>query len=153
MAGSTRALPRNNAGFLRWSGRLQTLRAMALIAQAQLLIRFVPLDKWHRSLGRVIKPVAGKNEAGAGDSWAKAQAARVKRAATRFPVEPKCLAQAMALQWLLVKGNASSRLVIAMKGEGAKEPDGFHAWVELDGEMLIGECDSSQYRTLMTFGR
>jgi hypothetical protein len=138
---------------LRWSGRMQTLRAMALIIRAQFLIRFVPMTRWHKSLGEVIDPATCHANIGVSMDRARNHAARVKRAASRFFSEPKCLAQAMALQWLLIRERIPSRLVIAMEKEGLETGDAFHAWIELNGEMLIGACAPMRYRTLLTFGR
>ena len=136
---------------------------MGLIARAQWLIRRSPMSQWRRTLGELVEQ--GEAEVGwhaqsqsvaDGDlRHAAAWARRVERASKRFPTEPKCLPQAMALQWLLAKSEYPSILMIAMQrddnaADDAREHD-FHAWVELGGHMLIGAVDRSHYRPVLSF--
>lgn len=141
-----------------WSLRLQTVRAALLLLRAQLLIRFVAMARWHGSLGQVVDEA----QAGAGDgtqndpavlATAHAHARRVERAAARFPKAPSCLAQAMALQWLLAPKGFGTRLVIAMQHGDRSAAHGWHAWVELGDVMLIGQCDAARYRRVLCFAR
>lgn len=139
-----------------WSLRLQTLRAALLLLRAKFLIRFVPMARWHGSLGQVADEAHGR----AGDSAqiqpavlaiARAQARRVERAAARFPIEPSCLAKAMALQWLLASTGLGTTLVIAMQHGDRSAEHGWHAWVELGDTMLIGQCERACYRRVLCF--
>ena len=138
MATSRPAKAPDDAGPGIWAARLQTLRAIMLILRAQLLVRFVPLAKWHGSLGKVIEGDANIEIAASSFGLAVSRAARVKRAAARMPAEPKCLAQAMALQWMLVREGFPSRLVVARHRDEMAVQHAYHAWVELDGQSLTG---------------
>ncbi|MEP5936802.1 MAG: lasso peptide biosynthesis B2 protein [Erythrobacter sp.] len=142
-----------------WSLRVQTLKAAFLIARAQWLIRRSPMKNWRGSLGTLIEQDALACPQSIPEFEMRAAAAvarRVTRAAQRFPLEPKCLPQAMALQWALAAEKTPSRLIIAMQNDApvAMDEDGhaFHAWVELGGQFLIGACDRTQYRTVLAFG-
>lgn len=73
------------------------------------------------------------------------------RAAHYFPFTVKCLPQAMALQWQLRRRRIGSQLVIAMLKAGrSAAADPYHAWVELGGIMVLGNCERSDYAVLMT---
>ena len=141
-----------------WSLRVGTLKSMLLILRAQWLIRCSPMSRWRGSLGRLVEHDTPKHNHSIGADQLRAAAVlarRVERGAARFPTEPKCLPQAMALQWLLGATGADSRLVIAMqreaeRSEGADE-HAFHAWVEWGDQMLIGLCDPSDYRKVLIF--
>ena len=141
-----------------WSLRVQTLKAIFLILKAQWLIRRSPMADWRGSLGNLIEvnALVGSRAIPAIElSHATAQARRVDRAAKRLPVEPKCLPQAMALQWMLASTGSPSRLIIAMQKEAVGETEqganAFHAWVELGDQILIGWCDRTQFRTVLAF--
>ena len=116
------------------------------------------MSRWHGSLGELVEPRTSNlnDEIDAAQLRAAAGLARrVERGAARFPTEPKCLPQAMALQWLLGATGADSRLVIAMqrqpeRSDGTDE-HAFHAWVEWGDQMLIGLCDPSDYRKVLIF--
>ncbi len=141
-----------------WSLRAGTLKAMFLILRAQWLIRRSAMSSWRGSLGQLVEDNPAEHNQPITDERLRAAAGlarRVERAAARFPTEPKCLSQAMALQWLLREMDAGSRLVIAMlrgaeSGNDAAE-HAFHAWVEWGNQMLIGHCDRSQYRIVLSF--
>lgn len=75
----------------------------------------------------------------------------VERAAERLPGTSKCLPKAVALQVLLRLAGIPSRLVIAFHVTDRTGPDAYHAWTEVCGEMLVGECNRAEYRSIMTF--
>lgn len=132
------------------------MRAALLLVRAQFLIRFVPMARWHGSLGQVMDEAQESVGGGPQSDPAKlviarAQARRLERAAARFPIEPSCLAKAMALQWLLTPAGCGVRLVIAMQRDDRNEEHGWHAWVALGDAMLIGQCDAARYRRVLCF--
>jgi len=70
------------------------------------------------------------------------------RAASRgVPGGGHCLTQALAARALLRRHGYEARLHIGVSREGVL---GFaaHAWVELDGEVLIGDADLDRYQVL-----
>ncbi|MBA4164157.1 MAG: hypothetical protein C0510_05940 [Erythrobacter sp.] len=141
-----------------WALRFETIRAVLLLLRAQFLIRFVPMARWHSSLGQAVE-VAKTDSVGSAQpdpaafAFARARARRVERAAARLPWETSCLARAMALQWLLAPAGCATRLVIAMQREDWRAEHGWHAWVELDEVMLIGQCDPTRYHRVLCFAR
>lgn len=154
-----------------WHSRKITLRAATLILKAESLIRRAPMEAWRDSLGEVemadgdavlagqLAPTrASDEELRLGHSRAR----NVMRAAEHLPYSPKCLPQAMALQWLLKSERLPSALIIArLRGQGDTQSqagtvagqvqDAFHAWVELGNAMLIGHCEKADYRPIMAF--
>ncbi len=142
--------------------RLQVGRAAAFLAVARFLVRFVPLRIWRSSLGSIygnsadgVSPVQPEADSPSCDLVVLRHALMigrcVERAAEILPGHSRCLPKAVALQWILRRGKIVSRLVIAFKVEDRSSADAYHAWVERDGEMLVGHCDRASYRTILTF--
>lgn len=136
--------------------RFQVLRATVLLAVARFLVRFVPLRVWRASLGVV-------DSAPASIDWtqrdcdlstlrrALTSGRIVDRAAEILPGLSRCLPRAVALQWILRMSGIPAALVIAFHIEDRSGHDAYHAWVERDGEMLVGHCDRESYRAILTF--
>lgn len=141
--------------------------AIICLAVAKALVRFVPFNVWRRSLGVVIDPTSADFPTGAdlsGDALAfPHQPASddatlrhamllgrlVDRAAEKLPGISKCLPRAAALQWMLRSTRIPSSLVIAFSLKDRSGPDAFHAWTEVRGQMLVGQCDRLDYRPIM----
>lgn len=131
---------------MRW--RLLVAEAMLLLVVARLLVVALPLGWWRGLLGPVVSTPA-RGTAGAAD---RRCARSVERAALRLPGESKCLPRAMALHWMLARRGRSAQLVIAvLPGTARGGLDDLHAWVELGGEILIGQLDQP-FRPLVRFG-
>lgn len=111
------------------------MEAMAWLATARVLVNFVPMARWRKWLCPRAAP-AGTG-IGIGPAEAHLLAHAVERAARRLPGEYLCLPQALALLWMLRRRRSNGNLVIGMDAT-ATEPGGLHAWVEYDGDMLIG---------------
>lgn len=147
--------------------RLQVLRAAAFIVVARLLVRFVPLHAWRSTVGEVVPATAtGSAADSSGDGEtpdarvlhnsdpAKLAQARwlgrcVDRAARYLPGISRCLPRAVALHWMLRLRGIPAQTVIAFKIEDRSGADAYHAWVELNGEMVIGQCDRMVYQPIM----
>jgi Transglutaminase-like superfamily len=106
---------------------------MAWLVLARLLIALVPLPRWQQHFG-----LAG--DARRGDAAAARQCARhVDRAAGRLPFECKCLPRAMALSRILRRRKVPHRLTIAVRPLAERSGgDDLHAWIDVDGETVIG---------------
>ena len=144
--------------FNQMSLRRQTLGAMLHLAKARFIVRFFAFSSWRNSLGKVLEDPESQAEWGPppgldGTSLAQARALarRVERAAKRLPGESKCLAKAMALQWMMQRSGLPSRLVIAIHRYERANKDTYHAWVEVSQEMLIGQCDRLEYAGVAGF--
>lgn len=136
-----------------WRGRLRTAAAMAQLFIAVLVVWCLPLRMWRGLLGDLTNgPQPAPTPPGTDQlKTALAHSLHVSRAANYFPFTVKCLPQAMVLQWQLGRRCIGSQLVIAMLKSGrSAEADPYHAWVELGGIILLGNCERSDYAVLMT---
>jgi hypothetical protein len=132
-----------------WRLRWRTATAMVLLCRARLLIAFVPLHRWRASIG-----FGGGASADAGQKCeARRLAVHVLRGAARLPGTTRCLAQAMALSTLLSRARSPHIVVIAARPAGWRRgEDRLHAWVEQDGERLIGDLPGPWIETLRLDG-
>jgi len=126
-----------------WHRRGRTLRAMAWLVLARLLVLAVPFSRWRLSLGGVecpgdtAEPLVGRDDA---QRMASQLAGHVERAAWRLPFAIKCLPKAMALSWMLRRAAVQHCVVIAARPMKRREPgDALHAWVEVSGKIVIGD--------------
>lgn len=134
------------------TGWVRTGIAMLALVVATMLVRHVPLRFWRPTLGARQQPplhltprsVDGKDHA---PNHALVAARHIERAADRLPYTVKCFPRAIALQWWLQMAHVPGMLVVAARASAASG-DALHAWVELDGEFLIGDCERSGYRIL-----
>ena len=132
-----------------WAARLETLEAMAWLALARALIAFVRFSRWRNWLG-----VAGK--ASPQPEVAPREAHRlarvVERGVSRLPGVSRCLPQALALAWMLRRRSWQPVVVIAVvPGHARGTLDDLHAWVELGGEIVIGES-ALPHKPIARFG-
>lgn len=107
-----------------------------MLAQAWLLVGRTRFSFWRAWLGDMVdEPSYGE-----GADWGARYLARaVERTASRLPFKTKCLPRAIALQLMLRRRNAEGQLVMAvMPGKSRGKVDDLHAWVEAQGEVLIG---------------
>jgi hypothetical protein len=117
-----------------------------LLVVAKLLVRRVPLRVWRRSLGRV-----GLPQSKARDEASRRVSIAVRQAAVRLPGSYMCLPQAMAVQWMLRRRRIASALVFGAHGGGNRStPLELHAWVEIGGQIVIGDDPSRVYISGLT---
>lgn len=136
----------------RLASRLLTVEAMMLLPIARLLVDHVAMKRWRESLGSIVAHDNIRALPSLHDEelrHALRLARHVERAALRLPLPTKCLPRAVALQWMLRRRKIASGLFIAVRSGPQRDDDNYHAWVEHDGEMLIGHCDRAQYRPLL----
>ena len=80
---------------------------------------------------------------------ARKLAADVEWAARRLPFGTKCLPRAMALSWMLRGKSLPNTVVIAVRPNQLRQsPDALHAWVEVEGETILGELPGPWIETL-----
>jgi hypothetical protein len=125
----------------RWQSRWRTAQALKSLARARLEIAVLPFARWRGSLGY---PAKG------GDTLeARLWASHVEWAARLVSAQMKCLPKAMALSRLLRSKRIGHTLVFAVRPSDMRGPaDALHAWVELDGEKLIGDLPGPWVETL-----
>lgn len=127
-----------------WAARLRTVRAMILLCAARILIATVPFRIWRKWLGR-----PGTAAAAPDPVAARRLTAQVNRAGSRLPFTTKCLPRAMALSWLLQHARSPHRLVLAVRPPELRGgEDDLHAWIEVDGHIVLGDLPGPWLRLL-----
>lgn len=117
-----------------WRLRARTVRAMAVLGWARLVVAGVPLKIWRRRLG-----LSGSASA-SGLAEANREAAHIERAAWRLPLGAACLPRAVALSWRLRGARIPHRVVLAVRPPDRRDDeDALHAWVEVQNEIVLGE--------------
>lgn len=129
----------------KWWPRLRTARAMALLTWARLLVAAVPMERWRHTLGsnEPDDRPDGRLEN------ARRVAADIEWAAKRLPFSTKCLPRAIALSWMLRRRKTGHAVVIAVRPVAFREtPDALHAWVEINGQKILGDLPGPWVETL-----
>jgi hypothetical protein len=134
--------------------RLKVLEAATLLLLARYLIRFVAMRRWRGSLGQPcdLPPAATaavpSRHTGPLPGTERIVRQAIDRACRRLPGETVCLPRAMAAQWMLRRRGKHPGLVFGIRPDDSREKvrHGFHAWVECDGRVVIGEIDHPGYR-------
>ena len=123
---------------------------MVWLALARFLIRYVRFRRWRRLLGDPCPAeTAQPAHAGCADAVPRRLARAVERAAPRLPGESRCLARAMALQWMLRRRDFGSAVHMGVRaGSRRGKLDDLHAWVTCSGEILIGQSAEIHYPLL-----
>ena len=126
-----------------WQGRAATAEAMAWLILARVLVAQVRFGRWRPWLGTPVAPQPGDTMLRLDANLAQRRLARaVVRAARRLPGESRCMAQAMALHWMLRRRILGGVLHIGvLPGAVRGTLDDLHAWVTRAGEVLIGADD------------
>lgn len=69
------------------------------------------------------------------------------RVASSFIPQASCLVQGLAVQSLLRQQDETSLLVVGVALEQGFQA---HAWVEYNGDIVIGQAETIQYKRLLT---
>lgn len=133
--------------------RRSTALALFELLRARFLVALIPFSYWRSGLGIEQAAASSVGITQIDVTSARFWARRVERAARRLPGESKCLPQSIALQRLLHCQGIGSRLVIAAAKAEPGQAREFHAWLEVGGEMVIGQCDPSRYSIVASFDR
>lgn len=123
-----------------WRARGATVEAVAWLVIARLLVANVPFGRWRPWLGYPVASQTGDPALRLDANLAQRRLARaVARATGYLPGESRCLAQAMALHWMLRRRALGGVLHIGiLPGAARGTLDDLHAWVTRSGEVLIG---------------
>ncbi|MBE2262957.1 MAG: lasso peptide biosynthesis B2 protein [Burkholderiaceae bacterium] len=146
MESSTRPLT-GSLGLLEWRYCLLSLLLLPLI---DVSLRRSGLASTRRRLKRFSRSIALPSEVGKERASLAPRIARAVSIAGRRSLWPtSCLRQALLLQVLLARQGMDSQLRIGVRNS-PDEGFGAHAWVERDGQVLIGgEHASQQYAALL----
>ena len=116
---------------------------MAELARARWTVAVIPFERWRKTLG-----ASGKS-ARVDLREAKRLAAHVEWGARWLPFPTKCLPRAMALSWILRRRNLSHTVVFAVRPASQRGlDDDLHAWVEVEGNKIIGDLPGEWVETL-----
>ncbi len=121
------------------------LRAVLLLGLVRLGLWLLPLRALQHALGSLFArgKTPGKPQPPVERiCWA------VRLAGSIVP-RSTCLVKALAAQALLASGGQASSLCIGVAKDGDSSL-GAHAWVEIDGVVIIGETEPGRYTRLMT---
>lgn len=128
---------------------MRTLKAMGALCQARLLIRWVPFERWRRSLGPLADSFGRPPTPDEPLAEGRRFAAVIERAALRLPFPTKCLPRAIALSWMLRDRGIGHAVVFAVRrAELRPAADRLHAWVEIDREKILGDLPGEWVETL-----
>ena len=120
---------------------MRVAEAMLLLLAARFLVRFVPLRFWRTSLRH--SPRLGNNPVEVDWPTVRAVGRAVNRAAAHLPIAMVCLPRAIAAQWMLARRGLYPRLLIGVVPPQTAEPRQserlLHAWVEVEGRIVVGD--------------
>lgn len=133
--------------------RLRTLEAMALLLAARFLVRFVPLRRWNRLLGKsspYAPPTGEQRSDPAEEEPVRQCAAAVRRAAFRLPAT-LCLPQAIGLHWMLRRRGIANAVIVGIRPSSERGTlHDLHAWVEWRGRTVLGDSGGN-HASLLQF--
>ena len=127
-------------------------RGLLWAASWKLLLAWAGLRLF--SVPRLLATLKSRSAAGPGITLIEARriSRAVEIAANNLPLSLSCLPQALATCWMLQAQGAEPRLFYGVRN---LHPPGFqaHAWVELDGQPLIGHRGAAGFTILAVFPR
>ena len=128
---------------LRKECRVLLIRAFFIVLVIRLLLWVLPFT----SLQKVLNALRPRSSLPASNEHLPAHIAWAVTVASRYVLRATCLVQALATQVLLAGAGKSSILHIGvMKGDHA--PIEAHAWVEVEGRIIIGGSAAILYTKL-----
>lgn len=149
----------------RWRHRARVLEALLLLSLGVALQRWVPMPRWAFLLGSAQEVPKGWGHDPVGDlpiqaatSTERQVAVAVRRASSRLPGEPSCLAEALAGQLMLRRRGEPGVVVLGLRSRGADAHGaswGAHAWLLGREGALVGAAAARGYTpaTLYTVER
>jgi len=118
----------------RWQSRLRTAQALGALTLAQIVVEFLPFERWRKRIGGMKEATASNLDS------SRRIAAHVDWAARLLPFDTKCLPRAMALSWLLRRKRLGHIVVIAVRPEELRPSrDALHAWVQVGEVKIMGD--------------
>lgn len=124
---------------MRWLNKFMRLPAAdgVLLMHAAFGLAAVRLGLWLLPLCSVQRAVEGFSGRPSASAMPAHRLAWAIRAAARYVPAATCLTQALALQWLLMRSGHVSRIHIGVKKAAGARLEA-HAWVECNGQVVIG---------------
>jgi hypothetical protein len=130
------------------SDRRLLLQSAVLLAAVRLGLWLLPFRTLRRLLGRVKTPTGMPG----GGAAALDRVAWAVTKASRYVPEATCLTQALAAQIMLARLGVPARVRIGVaRGENAELVA--HAWVEGQGQIVVGGSNLERYTPLLALDR
>lgn len=138
--------------FRRWRYKMRVVEAAGALLVAQVLIRNVRFGIWRHWLGRIDVSVDENAVVMIDMELVGAVTRAVRHVARRGRY--RCLAQAMATQWMLRRRGLSSRLVFGVEARPASGSDReLHAWVQIGSRTVMGADPTRSYRPTLALAQ
>lgn len=118
------------------------LRALFVVGTARVGLWLLPIGTMRR--------IAGKTADKEREPHAVQRLTWSVRAASRYVPAATCLTQALALQYLLGRFGYGSKILVGARKDTMGKLES-HAWVECEGQVVIGGPQSSGYFPLTTW--
>ena len=115
------------------------LRSLAAVAAVRVGVTLLPFRSWRS--GFAVRRSAPARRSARDIAWAV-------EVASPYVPRATCLVQALAAQFLLSREGHASRLRIGVAPSPTRLDA--HAWLESDGEILLGGAAAPRYRALLT---
>ena len=118
--------------------------ALPVVVAVRLALWLLPFP----ATRRYVASIRPRSISVAGDPATVSNLVRAVRASSRLVPHATCLTQAIALHYLLARRGRQGRIHIGVRRRAS---GGFesHAWVELDGEVVIGGEDLASFVPLI----
>jgi hypothetical protein len=122
------------------------MRGSAVGLEAALVLGLFRLASRRMPLAVLWEVARGVKRSGRGDPAADI-GRRVERVGRRFQADGGCYPEALAGVALLGWHGHRPEMVIGVRG-GGSAPFEAHAWVEVDGEVVIGAAEAGRFRPI-----
>jgi len=123
---------------LQWHERRILVGAVLLLPTVEVAIRVFGYRRTHKWIWRFVRAGGSPRD----PAVVVSRVARLVGVAAHHGIyRANCLRQALVTSWMLARRGVETKLVIGVR----KDRDGFaaHAWVEYQGEIIIGGKDST----------
>ena len=131
---------------LTWAEFSTLIKAALVVFIIRLALKAMPYGKVLGKIEKSLRPLGAVNKS---DGYEKQSVWAVRAVARHFLGDKPCLTQALALKWLLARVGRETDLKIGVNKNTGKELES-HAWLELDGAIIIGGRNSPLFYTTLS---
>ena len=134
------------------SEKLLFLKAIVLLPVYQCYVKLLPFRYLKKLLKLESCSSASEHQSIATLSEVSPVVRAIKRVDCYFPlISGRCLAQALVVRRLLHQKKINSVLHLGVKHDQGSETMSAHAWLCIEGGIVIGEHDKEQYTEVASF--
>jgi hypothetical protein len=137
---------------LDWSQRLVLLEAACYLAAAHVAVHILPFSWVAPRLGNLGEPASETQLSQEQQIQAQQVGWAITALARYYPVDAKCLAQAIAGKWMLKRRGVLSTLYLGVERvhEGEKWLEA-HAWLRCGTDIITGDPHHERFKVLAAF--